>query len=42
MSRLAMKSPGTSVANVIRIRNVARYVKREVVRATKWRSSSPR
>src|SRR6202044_900959 len=30
MSRLVMKFGGTSVANVTRIRNVARHVKREV------------
>ena len=30
MSRLVMKFGGTSVANVERIRNVARHVKREV------------
>ncbi len=30
MSRLVMKFGGTSVANIERIRNVARHVKREV------------
>ena len=30
MARLVMKFGGTSVANIERIRNVARHVKREV------------
>ena len=37
MGRLVMKFGGTSVANIERIRNVARHVKREITPATKFR-----
>ena len=42
MARIVMKFGGTSVADLDRIRNVARRVKREVdARATRSPSSSP-
>jgi len=36
MARIVMKFGGTSVADIARIRNVARHVKREVDTGMRW------